>query len=340
MKEAILILSFGGPEGPDEVMPFLERVTRGRNIPRERLLEVAGHYHHFGGRSPINDQNRALIRDLEAQIAQDGPRLPVYWGNRNWHPLIEDTVARMKADGIEKAWAFATSAFSSYSGCRQYREDIDRARAASGEGAPEITKLRVFFNHPGFLEPMVERVKTTFGLLPVEEAAGCQLVFTAHSIPVAMAETSTYVQQLVEASALVASLSGHPEHVLAYQSRSGPPTQKWLEPDLGDWLKRLAASQPANRNVVVVPIGFVSDHMEVLYDLDEEAKHLADGLGLRLIRAGTVGNHPRFVQMIRELVREQTEGREPLWLGANRPKACLPDCCPAPQRPVPVSGSR
>ncbi len=332
MKEAILILSFGGPEAPEEVMPFLERVTRGRGIPRERLLEVAEHYHHFGGKSPINDQNRALIRDLEAQIAQDGPPLPVYWGNRNWHPLIEDTVARMKADGIEKAWAFATSAFSSYSGCRQYREDIARARAAAGEGAPEITKLRVFYNHPGFLESMTDRVNAAFARLPAGAVNACHLVFTAHSIPLAMAEASEYVEQLVEASALVASASGHPEHVLAYQSRSGPPTQKWLEPDLNDWLKQLAASQPESRDVVVVPIGFVSDHMEVLYDLDEEAKHVADGLGLNLIRAATVGHHPRFVQMIRELVREQTEGREPLWVGANRPKACLPDCCPAPQR--------
>lgn len=334
MGEAILILSFGGPEKPEDVMPFLENVTRGRGVPPERLREVAEHYYHFGGRSPINDQNRALIGALREHLERRGLALPVYWGNRNWHPFLADTVRQMKADGIRRAYAFATSAFSSYSGCRQYREDIARAVAEAGQGAPEIIKLRVYFNHPGFLEPMTERVRAALALLPGDAAAAAHLVFTAHSLPLAMAETSDYVAQLAEACRLVAEGCGHPRHVLVYQSRSGPPAQPWLEPDILDWLRQLAAASPASRDVVVAPIGFVSDHMEVLYDLDEEAKLLAGQLGLRLIRAATVGAHPRFVRMIVELVEEHTRGAAPAARGLLPPRSCRPDCCPPPARPA------
>jgi ferrochelatase len=334
MDEAILILSFGGPEKPEDVMPFLENVTRGRGVPPERLREVAEHYYHFGGRSPINDENRALLAALREHLGRHGPALPVYWGNRNWHPFLADTVRQMKADGIRRAYAFATSAFSSYSGCRQYREDIARAVAEVGEGAPEIIKLRVFFNHPGFLEPMSERVSAAFAQLSPEAAAAAHLVFTAHSLPLAMAETSDYVAQLEEACRLVAEGCGHPRHTLVYQSRSGPPSQPWLEPDILDWLRQLAASAPASRDVVVAPIGFVADHMEVLYDLDEEARLLAERLGLRLIRARTVGAHPRFVRMIVELVEEHTRGAAPAARGLLPPRSCRPDCCPPPPRPA------
>jgi ferrochelatase len=334
MREAILILSFGGPEKPEDVMPFLENVTRGRGVPPERLREVAEHYYHFGGRSPINDQNRALIAALREHLDQHGPPLPVYWGNRNWHPFLADTVRQMKADGIRRAYAFATSAFSSYSGCRQYREDIARALAEVGDGAPEIIKLRVYFNHPGFLGPMTERVRAALAQLPGEASAAAHLVFTAHSLPMAMAETSDYVPQLEEACRLVAEGCGHPRHTLVYQSRSGPPSQPWLEPDILDWLRQLADSSPASRDVVVAPIGFVSDHMEVLYDLDEEARLLAGQLGLRLIRAGTVGAHPRFVRMIVELVEEHTRGVAPAARGLLPPRSCRPDCCPPPPRPA------
>jgi ferrochelatase len=327
MSDAVLILSFGGPESPDEVIPFLENVLRGRNVPRERILEVAGHYYHFGGRSPINEQNRRLMRELEAELAVNGLQLPVYWGNRNWHPLLPDTLRTMSADGITRAFAFVTSAYSSYSGCRQYKEDIARASSEVGPGAPVVEKLRVFFNHPGFIEPMVEQLREALS----QVSENPHLLFTAHSIPVAMAETSDYVAQLEEVSRLIASACGQSRYRLVYQSRSGPPMQTWLEPDIGDALREIAAGE-GTRDVVLVPVGFTSDHMEVLYDLDYEAKHLADELGLRMVRSGTAGSHPRFVQMIRELVEERLFGKPPLRLGSMMPGACDPDCCPAPKR--------
>ena len=327
MSDAVLILSFGGPEGPDEVMPFLENVLRGRNVPRERMLEVAEHYYHFGGKSPINDHNRLLIRDLEKELAAHGPDLPVYWGNRNWHPLLADTMRKMASDGVTRAFGFVTAAFSSYSSCRQYREDIAKASAEVGPGAPVVEKLRVFFNHPGFIEPMVERVQDALA----QAGANAHVLFTAHSIPIAMAEASEYVVQLKEASRLVAGACGAGAHRLVYQSRSGPPTQKWLEPDIGDALREIASGE-GSRDVVVVPIGFTSDHMEVLYDLDYEAQHLAQELGLRMVRAGTAQSHPRFVQMVRELVEEKLSGKPPLWVGSMMPGVCEPDCCPAPRR--------
>jgi ferrochelatase len=320
--DAILLVSFGGPERPEEVMPFLENVLRGRNVPRERMLEVAEHYYHFGGRSPINDQNRALMAAMRQVLAAEGPDLPVYWGNRNWHPLLADTLRQMTADGVRRAFAFVTSAYSSYSGCRQYLEDLARARAAVVPGAPEVLKLRVFYNHPGFIEPMAQRVRTALERIPPERRAAAALAFTAHSIPVAMAETSRYVQQVEEACRLVAERVGSPPYRLVYQSRSGSPGQPWLGPDVLEYLRELAAAGAA-RDVVLAPIGFVSDHMEVLYDLDTEARQLCEQLSLNMVRAETVGADPRFAAMIRELVVERMSdpGRD----------MCAEDCCPAPR---------
>jgi ferrochelatase len=334
MSDAILLVSFGGPDRTEEVMPFLENVLRGRNIPRERMLEVAGHYYHFGGKSPINDQNRALLAALRALLADQGPALPVYWGNRNWHPLLADTMRQMAADGVRRAFAFVTSAYSSYSGCRQYREDLRRAREAAGPGAPEVLKLRVFYNHPGFIEPMAANVRAAFGRLPAERRDAAALVFTAHSIPIAMAETCRYVHQVEEACRLVAGCAGRPRYRLVYQSRSGPPGQPWLEPDILEYLRELAAAGAA-RDVIIAPIGFVSDHMEVQYDLDIEARRLCQRLGLNMVRAATAGADPRFIAMIRELVLERM-GAIPAKraLGEDGPShdVCPEDCCPAPKR--------
>ena len=332
--DALLVVSFGGPDGPDDVMPFLENVTRGRNIPGERLLEVAEHYHHFGGASPINAQNRALIHAILTELNQHGPQMPVYWGNRNWHPLLSDTMRQMAADGVSRAAALVTSAFGSYSGCRQYREDIERARAEVGEAAPVVDKLRTFFNHPGFIEPMIDRTRDALAEVPESHRAATHVVFTAHSVPVSMAETSPLEQQLREAVRLVAEgISVENVHI-AYQSRSGPPQQPWLEPDVCQVLRELAGTGHVE-DVVVVPIGFLSDHMEVQYDLDVEARHVADELGLKLHRASTVGTHPRFVRMIRELIVERTtDGAQRAALGTlgPSPDACPPDCCRPPER--------
>jgi ferrochelatase len=326
--DALLVVSFGGPEGPDDVMPFLENVTRGRNIPRERLLEVAEHYHHFGGKSPINDQNRALIGALAWEFENHGPRLPIYWGNRNWHPLLADTLRQMTKDGIRHSLAFFTSAFSSYSGCRQYRENIETAQCEVGPEAPRIDRLRMFFNHPLFLETMIQRVAQAFSQIPADRRSRAFLVFTAHSIPLGMAQNCQYEAQLREACRLVAeSFAGHAWR-LAYQSRSGPPSQPWLEPDIGDALREL--SRQGTKDVVVVPIGFVSDHLEVLYDLDFEAKNLSDEIGLNMVRAATAGTDPKFIAMIRELVLERIEpGHPQRYLGTFGPNhdVCPADCC-------------
>ena len=329
--DAILLLSFGGPDRPEEVTPFLENVLRGRNVPRERMLQVAEHYYHFGGKSPINDQNRALLAALREVLAAEGPRMPVYWGNRNWHPLLPDTLRQMTADGVRRAFAFVTSAYSSYSGCRQYLEDIARARAAAGPGAPEVLKLRVFYNHPGFIEPVADRVRAAWDRIPAERRDGAAFAFTAHSVPVSMAETSRYVQQVEEACRLVAERVGRPSYRLVYQSRSGSPGQPWLGPDVLEYLRELAAS--GTRDVLLAPIGFVSDHMEVVYDLDTEARQLCGELGLHMVRAETVGADPRFAAMIRELVLERL-GQVPVRaLGQYGPSqdVCPEACCPGPQ---------
>jgi protoporphyrin/coproporphyrin ferrochelatase len=332
--DALLYLSFGGPEGPDEVMPFLERVTAGRGVPRERLEEVAEHYLMFGGVSPINAQNRAVVDALRAELARSGPEIPVYWGNRNAPPLVEDVVAQMKADGVRRAAAFVTSAWSSYSGCRQYREDIARAQEAAGHGAPKIDKLRQFFNHAGFIEPQAEKVAAALEAVPAPRRGEVRLLFTAHSIPVAMAETSSYVQQMEEASRLAASL-GAPGLAwdVAWQSRSGPPEVPWLEPDVGEHIEKLAAEGVTD--VVVVPIGFVSDHLEVKFDLDVEAARTAAECGVNMVRAETVGAHPRYVRMIRDLLVERmTPNPQRAFLGdwGAMHDICAADCCPAPQR--------
>jgi protoporphyrin/coproporphyrin ferrochelatase len=337
--DALLVVSFGGPEKMDDVVPFLQNVLRGRNVPPERLREVAAHYEHFGGKSPINDQNRALIAAVEAEIQARGPALPVYWGNRNWHPFLVDTLRRMRDDGRRNALALVTSAFSSYSGCRQYREDIARAQEEVGPGAPRVDKLRVFYNHPGFVAANADRVRAAFATLPAERRDAAPLVFTAHSIPIAYARTSDYEAQLREACRLVAAAAGRGEWTLVYQSRSGPPGQPWLEPDVLAHLDALAAG--GTKDVVVSPIGFVSDHMEVLYDLDTEAADRARRLGLGFVRAGTPGVHPAFVAMVRDLVVERDSGSaERVCLGERgpMPDVCASDCCPAVAGRPPVSG--
>ena len=332
--DALLIVGFGGPEGPDDVIPFLENVLRGRNVPGARLLEVAEHYRHFGGRSPINQQMRELIALVEAELDAQGPRLPVYWGNRNWHPMLADTLRRMQSEGIRCAAAFVMSAYSSYSGCRQYLEDISRAREAVGPGAPEIDKLRVFYNHPGFIEPMAERVRDALEQIPAESRSSAALIYTAHSIPLSMAAGSRYESQLREACRLVSERAGRTDGRLVYQSRSGPPSQPWLGPDINECLREIHSA--GTRDVVIAPIGFISDHMEVLYDLDTEARALSQELGLRMIRASTVGNHPAFVGMIRELLLERMGELPARWSGDQGPShdVCEPDCCPTPGRPV------
>jgi len=330
--DALLVVSFGGPECREDVLPFLENVLRGKNVPRERMLEVAEHYYHLGGVSPINAQNRALIAALKGDFAAAGLPLPIYFGNRNWHPLLADTLRQMKADGVRRAIAFFTSAFSSYSGCRQYRENVAAAQQAVGEGSPEIDKLRAFFNHPGFIEPMIERLTPALGQIPKARREQAQVLFSAHSIPLAMAQNCRYETHFREASRLVAEGMGHKNWRLVYQSRSGPPIQPWLEPDVVATIEKLA-SDGATQDVVVVPIGFISDHMEVIYDLDDEARRKATQAGLNFVRAGTVGTHPRFVRMIRELVVERmSENPERLTLGILGPShdVCPDDCCKQP----------
>jgi len=331
--DALLVVSFGGPEGPDDVLPFLENVLRGKNVPAERMREVAEHYYHFGGKSPINEQNRALINALVWEFEHHGPRLPIYWGNRNWHPLLPDTLGQMAKDGIRRALGFFTSAYSSYSGCRQYRENIEAAQREVGLDAPRIDKLRVFFNHPLFIELMIERTASALAQVPAERRACAFLVFTAHSIPLAMAQSSRYEEQLREASRLVSE--AFPGHAwwLAWQSRSGPPSQPWLEPDIADALRELR--NQGVRDVVVVPIGFISDHLEVLYDLDLAAQGVSAEIGLNMVRAGTAGTDPKFVSMIRELVLERMEpGHERRSVGNLGPShdVCPTDCCLPPPR--------
>jgi ferrochelatase len=304
--DALLIVSFGGPEKREDVIPFLENVLRGRNVPRERMLEVAEHYYHFDGRSPINDQNRTLIEALRPVV-----KIPIYWGNRNWHPMLGDTMRQMKDDGIRRAVAFVTSAFGSYSGCRQYIEDIERARAVVGGGAPQIAKIRPFSEHPKFIEAMTDRVHSALKVLPQG-----RLVFTAHSVPMSMAESSPYVSELERACEAVSKGVGKDSWKLVYQSRSGPPTQPWLDPDIGDYLREIRS------DVVIVPIGFLSDHMEVLYDLDTEARAVCEELGVKMVRAETAGTHPAMIEMIAEMVEQNHS-------------PCAETCCAASRRPPP-----
>ena len=303
--DALLLLSFGGPEGPDDVLPFLRNVTRGRDVPDSRLATVAEHYRHFGGVSPINAQNRALLAAIEKDFAEHGIGLPLYWGNRNWHPFVADTVRQMRDDGVRRALVFTTSATGSYSSCRQYRENLASAQV---DGAPELMKLRHYFDHPGFIAASADGVRAALA-----EAPDARLVFTAHSVPVAMNESSgptggLYLAQQRETARLVAEQVRGPGAAfeLVWQSRSGPPQVPWLEPDINDHLRSLAAR--GVRSVVVSPSGFVSDHLEVVWDLDTVARRTAADLGLGFRRAASAGTHPAFVAMVRELVQEEIAG--------------------------------
>jgi protoporphyrin/coproporphyrin ferrochelatase len=304
--DALLLVSFGGPEKPGDVIPFLENVTRGRGIPCARLDAVAEHYYLFDGVSPINDQCRALRAALQDLLGNT----PVYWGNRNWAPYLTDTVRQMAADGIGTAAAFVTSAYRGYSCCRQYLDDIDLARAEAGPGAPVIEKLPIYCDQPGFVQPMIDNVRAALDRLP----ADARLVCTAHSVPMSQPGRELYVADLNRVAAKVAAAVDRPFD-LVYQSRSGPPSVPWLEPDVGDHLRKLHAEDVTS--VVLAPIGFVSDHMEVVYDLDVEAAELADSLGMRLERAATSGTDPRFAAMVVDLME-----REPS-------RFCAADCCRA-----------
>lgn len=338
--DALLVLSFGGPEGLDDVIPFLHNVTRGRGVSQERVEEVAEHYRHFRGVSPINACNRELIAALRVEFAANGIELPIYWGNRNWRPYVADAVRQMRDDDVQRALVFATSATASYSSCRQYREDLAQARAVSGEGAPTLVKLRHFFDHPGFVAANLAGVQAALQSLPEYERDGARLVFTAHSIPASMNASSgpqanaLYEAQQRETARLVAMLTrgADAEFDLVWQSRSGPAEVPWLEPDVNDHLRALAAR--GTTAVVVCPTGFVADHLEVLWDLDNEARKTAAELGLHFARAATAGTHPGLVTAIRELVQERLSGVEPKSLGSLGLCGvdCPATCCPAPRR--------
>jgi protoporphyrin/coproporphyrin ferrochelatase len=301
--DAVLLLSFGGPEGPEQVKPFLENVTRGRNVPPERLDDVAEHYLHFGGVSPINEINRALVTQLQAELD-----LPVYFGNRNWKPYIEDAVTDMRDNGIRRAAVFATSAWSGYSGCTQYSEDIDRARRAAGPEAPELVKLRRYFDHPLFVEMFADSIGAAAETVP----DGARLVFTAHSVPVAADSRlgpNLYSRQVRYAASLVAAAAGYADYDLAWQSRSGPPQVPWLEPDVADHLTTLADA--GTKAVIVCPIGFVSDHIEVVWDLDTELRAQADAKGIAFARASTPNADRRFARLAADLINELRYGHAP-----------------------------
>ncbi|PXX59116.1 ferrochelatase [Nocardia tenerifensis] len=345
--DALLLLSFGGPERPEDVMPFLENVTRGRGVPRARLEEVAQHYLHFGGVSPINALNRDIIAAVEAELARAGIDLPVYFGNRNWTPMVEDTVARMAADGVRSALVFPTSAWGGYSGCLQYHEDISRARTAFGDGAPDLVKLRQYFDHPLLIEAFADAIRAARQELPADKREGARLVFTAHSIPVS-ADTAAgppadgghlYSRQVAEAARLVAAATGFTDYDVVWQSRSGPPQVPWLDPDIVDHLDTLAGKQV--EAVIVCPVGFVSDHLEVIWDLDNEAEEKAAELGMAFARAATPGTDPRFAELVVELIGEQLNdtaarrlGEVPGYGCTLNGTPCAVGCCAPPQRRV------
>lgn len=345
--DALLVLSFGGPEGPDDVRPFLENVTRGRGVPPERLDAVAEHYLHFGGVSPINRLNRDIIAAVRAEFGRHGMELPVYFGNRNWHPMVEDAVAELRAAGVRRALVFPTSAYGGYSACRQYDEDIVRGRTSAGADAPELVKLRQFFDHPLFVEIMVDSVRAAVGSLPAAVRDTARLVFTAHSVPVAADAAAgppaeggrLYSRQIAEAARLVAGRLDVADYDVVWQSRSGPPQVPWLAPDICDHIEALHAG--GTTAVVVCPIGFVSDHLEVVWDLDTEARDLAEKLNMAFARAATAGPDPRFAELVVELVREHTEGLRPRRLSGFpelgctvNGAPCAPDCCAPTRRPA------
>ena len=342
--DGIVLVSFGGPEGPDDVLPFMENVTRGRGIPRQRLVEVSAHYQHFGGVSPINAQNRTLLAAMRNAFDDRGIDVPIAWGNRNWDPSIPTALRELRERGCGRVLALVTSAFSSASGCRQYREDLGRAieeLSLEPAGSPMVDKIRVFYNHPGFVEPMIDNTVAALRALTANAAA--VVAFTAHSIPCSMADTSDYVVQLEEACRLIAE--GASARIgraltwdLVFQSRSGAPGQPWLEPDISDHLRVLEANGTAA--VAVVPVGFISDHMEVVWDLDTQARQTADEIGLEMTRAATVGVDARFITMIVDLaleraasVRQEDPIRVALGMRGPNHDVCPVDCCPMPGRP-------
>jgi protoporphyrin/coproporphyrin ferrochelatase len=333
--DAILVVSFGGPEGREDVLPFLENVLRGRNVPRKRMLEVAEHYYQFDGVSPINQQVRDLLDCLKPDLERQGITLPVYWGNRNWHPMLADTMQQMADDGVRCALALVLSAYSSYSSCRQYREDIERARQAVGEAAPEVDKVRVWYNHPDFIGANVDRVREALSQFDQTQQDLVHIAYTAHSIPSVLANTCDYVRQLTESCRLVSEAVGvdSSRWQLVYQSRSGRPQDLWLEPDICDHLAALC--EQGVKNVIIHPIGFLSDHIEVLYDLDDEAAKAADRLGMTTVRAATVGTHPRFISLLACLIRERLDRsvpREAIGLYPPNHDVCPLECCPPPAR--------
>lgn len=333
--DAVLLLSFGGPEGPEEVRPFLENVTRGRGIPPERLDDVAEHYLHFGGVSPINGINRALVAELRAELADTGRNLPVYFGNRNWKPYVEDVVASMRDNGVRRAAVFTTSAWSGYSSCTQYVEDIARARRSAGQDAPELVKLRPYFDHPLFVEMFADAVALAVRTMPAELRGAARLVFTAHSIPEAADQRCgprLYSRQVGYAAMLVAAAAGYPEYDLVWQSRSGPPQVPWLEPDVGDRLTALADA--GAKAVVICPIGFVADHIEVVWDLDHELRLQAESAGIAFARAGTPNADRRFARLAVALIDELCDGSEPSRVtGPNPVPGCGASVNGAPCRP-------
>ena len=333
--DAVLLLSFGGPEGPEQVRPFLENVTRGRNVPPERLDHVAEHYMHFAGVSPINRINRALIAQLRAELVERGVDLPVYFGNRNWEPYVEDTVATMRDDGVQRAAVFTTSAWSGYSSCTQYVEDIARARRAAGPRAPELVKLRPYFDHPLFVQTFADTIGAASGALPPDLFAGARLVFTAHSIPVAADQRCgprLYSRQVGYAARLVAAAAGYRDFDLAWQSRSGPPQVSWLEPDVAEHLSALAAA--GIKSIIVCPIGFVADHIEVVWDLDQELASQAEAAGVVLTRAATPNADPRFARLAADLIDELRYGRPPARVtGPDPVPGCAASINGAPCRP-------
>ncbi|MCA9074040.1 MAG: ferrochelatase [Planctomycetaceae bacterium] len=333
--DAILVVGFGGPEGREDVIPFLENVLRGRNVPRERMLEVAEHYYHFDGVSPINQQVRDLLDVLKPELREHGIELPVYWGNRNWHPMLADTMQQMIDDGVKRAIALVLSSFSSYSGCRQYREDIGRAQEAVGKQAPAVDKLRVWYNHPDFISANVDCVRRSLEKFTVDTQESSHIAFTAHSIPKSMADHCRYEEQLTETCRLIADelAIAADRWQLVYQSRSGRPQDPWLEPDICDHLRNLNAI--GVENVIAHPVGFLSDHMEVLYDLDDEAAKVSQELGMHMERAPTVGIHPTFVSMLRKLIAERLDesmAQEAIGQFGPSHNVCPIDCCPAPVR--------
>jgi protoporphyrin/coproporphyrin ferrochelatase len=333
--DAILVVGFGGPEGPDEVLPFLENVLRGRNVPRERMLEVAEHYNHFGGISPINQQVRDLLSVFQPELQRHEIHLPIYWGNRNWHPLLEETMQQMAADGVRRALAVVLAAYSSYSSCRQYRENVARAREAVGDSAPHVDKVRVWYNHPDFIAANADRVNAGLSQFDAAQQRRLHIAFTAHSIPKSMADHCDYERQLTETCRLIgASVGvGSDRWKLVYQSRSGRPQDPWLEPDILDHLRSL--KRAGIDDVILHPVGFLSDHMEVLYDLDDEAAAVAGELQQFMVRSATVGTHPAFVGMLRKLVQERLNSNAPQEAVGRFPPGhdvCPPDCCPAPPR--------